>query len=255
MVAGSGRTSIRTTSSCCRREADGAGASVASRGRVGATTCRSRCLPAFVPRQEWLLEPGDMLYLPPGWGHEGTAVGACITCSIGFRAPRSLGLAAETLQRLGEAAAEEGETGNFGKLYADAGQPPTTNPARIPAALQHFADAAIEAALRAPRDRHRALGEVMSEPKPGTWFERVEAASPAGDVVLDRRTRMLYDDDHIFINGEAFRAGGSDAKLMRRLADERHLSDADGRRLGADARQLLARWVEAGWCKNRRSDA
>ena len=34
---------------------------------------------------------------------------------------------------------------------------------------------------------------------------------------LDRRTRMLYDDRFVFINGESFRAGGRDAKLMHRL--------------------------------------
>jgi len=41
----------------------------------------------FRPTDEVVLEPGDMLYLPPGVAHEGTAVGECITYSIGFRAP------------------------------------------------------------------------------------------------------------------------------------------------------------------------
>ncbi len=46
-----------------------------------------RILGNFTPRQEWLLQPGDMLYLPPGVAHHGIAVGDSITCSIGFRAP------------------------------------------------------------------------------------------------------------------------------------------------------------------------
>jgi 50S ribosomal protein L16 3-hydroxylase len=223
-------------------------------GRVARPRLRAdvplKMLARFEPRHDWLLEPGDMLYLPPGWGHEGTAVGACITCSIGFRSPTAGGLAAETLQRLAEAA-QEGK--GSGKLYADADQAATARPAQIPRALQRFGDAAIDAALRDRRRRRRALGEVLSEPKPGTWFTRVAAGAIVDGVVLDRRTRMLYDEDHVFINGDSFRAAGSDAKLMRRLADERCLVAAEVRRLGAAARGLLARWAEAGWCMNRGS--
>jgi 50S ribosomal protein L16 3-hydroxylase len=46
-----------------------------------------RILREFEPEQEWLLEPGDMLYLPPGVAHHGVAVGECMTLSVGFRAP------------------------------------------------------------------------------------------------------------------------------------------------------------------------
>src|SRR5205085_5385100 len=60
-------------------------------GRVGDARQRAgmplRTLAGFTPSDEWLLGPGDMLYLPPGWGHDGVAVGECITASIGFRAP------------------------------------------------------------------------------------------------------------------------------------------------------------------------
>jgi 50S ribosomal protein L16 3-hydroxylase len=227
-------------------------------GRVARPRLRSdvplKMLAGFVPRHEWLLEPGDMLYLPPGWGHEGTAIGPCITCSIGFRAPEATALAGETLQRLFEAAVEEGEARDRrGKLYADADQPATDRPAFIPVPLQRFCDAAIETLLCDTRRRRRALGEVLSEPKPGTWFDRGEAAAIDAAVVLDRRTRMLYDEDHVFVNGESYRAGGTDAKLMHRLADERCLAAADVRRLGRDAREVLARWAEAGWCMNRGS--
>jgi 50S ribosomal protein L16 3-hydroxylase len=227
-------------------------------GRVARPILRTdvplKMLARFKPRHDWLLDPGDMLYLPPGWGHEGTAIGHCITCSIGFRAPEAMALASETLQRLAEAAGEAKEgRKDSGRLYADADQPATDRPAQIPRALQRFGDAAIEDALRDRRGRRRALGEVLSEPKPGTWFARDDAVADADGVVLDRRTRMLYDEDHIFVNGESFRAGGMDAKLMRRLADQRRLDAAEVRRLGNDARELLVRWTESGWCRNRGS--
>ena len=41
----------------------------------------------FQATEEWVLEPGDMLYLPPGLAHHGVAMGDCMTLSIGFRAP------------------------------------------------------------------------------------------------------------------------------------------------------------------------
>jgi 50S ribosomal protein L16 3-hydroxylase len=67
-------------------------------------------------------------------------------------------------------------------------------------------------------------------------------------VALARRTRMLYDDRFVFVNGESYRAGGRDATLMRQLADRRRL---DAKRVaGASdaARELLAEWLSAGWC-------
>ncbi|WP_442975411.1 cupin domain-containing protein, partial [Salmonella enterica] len=56
-----------------------------------------KILQRFAPRHDWLLEPGDMLYLPPGWGHDGVAEGECMTASIGFRAPARAELAREML--------------------------------------------------------------------------------------------------------------------------------------------------------------
>ena len=46
-----------------------------------------KILSRFEPDREWVLEPGDMLYLPPKWAHDGVALGPCMTYSVGFRAP------------------------------------------------------------------------------------------------------------------------------------------------------------------------
>ena len=214
-----------------------------------------KMLDGFVPTHEWLLEPGDMLYLPPGWGHEGVAVGPCITCSIGFRAPDEASLAAAVLQRVADTLEDEiaeraGEAGERPRLYADPAQDATRHPARIPQALEQFAGTAVARALADADARRLALGEILSEPKAGVWFDRGDADLAASAVTLDRRTRMLYDDRHVFINGEAFRSGGSDATLMRRLADRRRLDAARVARLSVEARALLQRWCDAGWCRS-----
>ena len=202
-----------------------------------------KILAAFEPEQEWLLEPGDMLYLPPGWGHDGVAEGECLTASIGFRAAGREQLGREVLQR----ALDGGEMIDNDALYRDPKQPATDAPGRIPAALQAFAADAVARTLAAPRWLGCALGEVLSEPKPGVWFETATMLIGLGGVVLDRRSRMLYDDWHVFINGESFQAAGRDATLMRRLADQRLLSARERAALSLPARELLDDWIAAGW--------
>ena len=97
-----------------------------------------------------------------------------------------------------------------------------------------------------------ALGEVLSEPKPRVWFDEGDEASLSTDVRLDRRSRMLYDDKRIYLNGESYLASGHDARAMRRLADRRRLAASAVRRLSADARELLGEWSRAGWLHDER---
>jgi 50S ribosomal protein L16 3-hydroxylase len=65
---------------------------------------------------------------------------------------------------------------------------------------------------------------------------------------------MLYDDRHVFINGESYRAGGRDAALMRRLADRRCLDGEALAQLSPEAGELLAQWRAAGWCSDLKAD-
>ena len=205
----------------------------------------------FDPTQEWLLEAGDMLYLPPGWGHDGVADGAdCMTCSVGFRAPAAGELARDLLMRL----ADEGDgqsdvlTPAAAALYRDPKQPATTIPAFLPEGLVAFARAALERQLADPDALARVFGEMLTEPKARVWFDRGAPRRP-GAVRLDARTRMLYDGRHVFINGEALRAAGRDAVLMRRLADTRTLGAVDCARLSPPAAALLDEWAAAGWVR------
>ncbi len=202
-----------------------------------------KILANFEPEMEWLLEPGDMLYLPPRWAHDGVAEGACMTASIGFRAVGRGEVAREVLQRFVDAA--DAPTGEA--LYRDPAQPATPTPGLVPPALHDFAQDAIARLLDDPKALHRAVGEWLSEPKPQVWFDAGAGLPNGSSVALDRRTRMLYDAHHVFINGESFRAAGRDATLMRRLADERVLSALERRRLSSGAAQLLDDWAHAGW--------
>jgi len=202
-----------------------------------------RILEHFEPTEDWVLGPGDMLYVPPRWGHDGVAEDACMTCSIGYRTPVGTELARELLQRV------------LDDVEPDAGEPhfrdppgsATLTPGRMPVALDTFARKAVERLLRDPSQVARALGEVMTEPKPIVWFDAGAERSGTAGLRLDRRTRMMYDDRHVFINGESFRAAGRDARLMRDLADARRLSAAQCARLSGDAQAVVADWVAQGW--------
>ena len=204
-----------------------------------------KVLAQFEPEQEFVLEPGDMLYLPPRYAHDGVAHGECMTYSIGFRAPSAGELAREVLAGLAEQAVDE--VGDA--LYRDPSQLAVAQSAAIPDAMVDFAQAALTKALRDPLALRRALGEYLSEPKPNVWFEAADSGAGTlhGPVQLDRRTRMVYDARHIFINGESFLASGRDAKWMRVLADQRALNAAQVKQLSAGARELLLDWCEAGW--------
>ncbi len=233
-----------------------------------------KILQNFEPDEEFVLEAGDMLYLPPSYAHEGVAEASvdadgkgmdCMTYSIGFRAPAARELAASLLHRLAEfsedaqADADEGAQGDGRKLevkrlYRDSAQAATDTPAAIPAKLLSFATQAVLDALKDPLALACVLGESMTEPKSSTYFEPPtyslsfnSSDVPQPAIRLDRRSRMMYDKHHVFINGESYRARGADATLMRRLADCRELSSKELRASSAQARDLLGDWHSAGW--------
>jgi 50S ribosomal protein L16 3-hydroxylase len=205
-----------------------------------------KILSHFEPEEEFVLEPGDMLYLPPKWAHDGIAEGECMTYSIGFRSPAREELARELLLRM----SDEPDEPEAPVVYRDADQPAVVAPGEIPAALHDFARAALQRALAEPLALERALGEYLTEPKSNVWFEHGDENGMFESVALDRRTRMLYDARHIFINGESYLAAGKDAVLMRKLADARGLSRSDLARASDDALELLSSWFDAGWVRS-----
>jgi 50S ribosomal protein L16 3-hydroxylase len=243
-----------------------------------------KILANFAPEQEFVLEAGDMLYLPPMYAHEGVAVGECMTYSIGFRAPAELELARELLQRFaddtlededeeneddGEESEFDGENSslvgeyrtnlaikNIAKnstnkvLYKDPKQVAVDAPAMIPAALLDFAKQSVAKAMSDPDALARNLGEYLTEPKANVWFDE-----PEDDIILTRqnrvdlhaRSQMMFDARHIFLNGESWRAAGADAKLMQRLANQRFLEPKDLTKASDGAIALLQEWLDAGW--------
>jgi 50S ribosomal protein L16 3-hydroxylase len=203
-----------------------------------------KILQHFEAEEEFVLNPGDMLYLPPKYAHDGVAEGECMTWSIGFRAPQQGELARELLLGLAYEAFEGVGTG----LYSDPRQSAVDSPAALPASLAVFARQVVGQALKNPCLLDSLLGEYLTEPKSNVWFEGT-ALTPdlSTGVRLDRRSKMMYDDRHVFINGESFKVGGRDASVLRLLADDRCISALKFKSLSTDAKNVLMDWARAGW--------
>ena len=189
---------------------------------------------------EYRLGPGDMLYLPPGWKHDGVALEPCFTYSIGFRAPRGAELGAAFLDWLHE-------RGLADAAYRDPRLEPARKPAAIPRAMTAFAARVLQAIRWTPGDAARFLGEYLTEPKPHVVFRPAprRGAPARRDFRLDPKSRLLYAGRRFFINGESFVAAGRSARLLRELADRRVLG---GRKLArSPLLALILRWERMGY--------
>jgi 50S ribosomal protein L16 3-hydroxylase len=201
-----------------------------------------------------VLEPGDMLYLPPGVAHEGTAVGAeCITCSIGFRAPSYRDLADPWLDALAEHAHD------LPALRTQLGDPanrPTLHPARLPKAMIDTAHRRLKALKPARGHAVTALLALLSEPKPVVSFgaparplsiAQFRRSVMAKGLQLDLRTRLMYAAGRAGINGECLALEVAERAPIARLADRRELLPADCCRLSEAVVERLHGWYVDGW--------
>jgi 50S ribosomal protein L16 3-hydroxylase len=206
-----------------------------------------RILRSFRASREWVLEPGDMLYLPPRCAHDGVAVGPAITYSIGFRAPRAQELGTRFLEFLQDRIRLDG-------IYSDPGLKPQRSPARLPDGLLRKARQTLGRIRWGDADTVNFLGSYLSEPKDIVVFNRphrpvaesaFSAQAARRGVRLAPPTRMLFRGSTLFINGEAHPAGVAAAQLLSRLADLRSLPPL--RRINREAAGLLYRWYRAGY--------
>jgi len=225
-----------------------------------------KILSRFQAEEEYVLEPGDMLYLPPHVAHDGIALDDCMTISIGFRAPTQATLACGMLEAANDQImAALGDTGGIyaspplpgpalSATYKDPGEPATETPAALP---QRLIDATLDSIRKIRFDESLAtqfLGIWLTEPSDNALFEPgadipelANGLPPFGRITLDRCTRMMYRGRQLFINGEAATVPASAA--LRTLADARSLdcSTRPARRLKEPELEALMQWLEDGW--------
>ncbi len=190
------------------------------------------------PFGEWTCEAGDLLYLPPGWKHDGVALDACYTYSIGFRAPRGAELAAALLDLLNERGLPDA-------AYRDPGLRPVRRPAEIPQDMLRFCEQVLGRIRWGRREAAEVLGRFLTEPKPHVVFRR--SASKGTIVALDPRSQLLYKDELFFMNGERLVVQKRHAGLLRELADRRAI--ARRRLAGTPLAGLISDWLRSGYVR------
>jgi len=199
-----------------------------------------KLIAGFMAAEDVVLGPGDLLYLPPGWGHDGVALDACFTCSIGFRAPRGAELAAAFLDYLHERGLPDA-------TYRDPGLKAAKHPARIAADMTAFASGVLDRIRWGRGDAAALLGRFLTTPKDHVVFRQnpMPAKLAGKTAVLDPKTQMLYAGARFFINGESFAPRASQRRVLAELADRRQ---APGRLLArARLQELISAWRRAGY--------
>ncbi len=207
-----------------------------------------RILKHFDTQLEYVLEPGDMLYLPPHLAHWGIAVGDCMTYSIGFRAPSAQELAQQFLGYLQENIALDG-------MYGD----------RDLSLQKHAAEINDEMVARVHRMLKKIrwkkdmvgdfLGEYLSEPKPHIVFyppvaislQRFSNSIMRDGLQLDLKSQALFYGNSFFINGERLDMQPGWAPDLKTLADERYLPASALQDTDAALLAQLHQWYLAGY--------
>jgi len=219
-----------------------------------------KILKTFKHEEEWILEPGDMLYLPPHYAHEGVAVEECFTYSIGFRAPSAQEWVAEFLSDFAERLHWPGQ-------YSDPALQVSLHPGEIPQAMTAFLAQELKRLDFNRSSLQDFNGRFLTEPKPHVFFDPPE--SPLGmtqfqamakqhGVRLDPRTRLMYAEQSAWCNGQPLDISQDLWGAVVRLADQRGLTPHDiqetlDRYAETKLRKKLwgwwQEWYEDGWLR------
>ncbi len=206
-----------------------------------------RILQRFEVEQEWVLEAGDMLYLPPHCGHNGIAEDDCMTYSIGFRTPAYQELAEQFLVYLQDRICVDG-------MYADPDLKTQIHPSEIGTPMLQQVAQAIRKVQWDDEDVANFLGCYLSEPKPHIFFDtpakplsatRFAQALQTRGITLDLKTQMLCHGSTVFINGDSHPVGKGGYRALRELADTRELPA--GKKLTQETLELLYEFYLDGY--------
>lgn len=212
-----------------------------------------KLLKRFKAQESWVLEPGDLLYLPPSVAHLGEAIGKdCMTWSVGFRAPAKAELAdlvwSDHLDTVSE------------RQWSDPWLTATSRPGEIPKGLLTALTDEFMKGLPKRKAAQTAIARALSEPareaffsppkKPDSLATFQKKAARKG-LNLHPASRLLYGAGGVFVNGEPIdtQGWGQQAKCLKALADTRQLNAKQCVELAAmpAALGVLCDMYRAGW--------
>lgn len=146
-------------------------------------------LSSFTADESWLLEPGDMLYLPPGIAHHGVATENCVTCSIGFRAPSVRTMISEFSEHLANNMSTE-------LRYTDPGLEPQAHSSEITASTINTIKNLLKEHLTTSDDQvQRWFGEYMTQYRSDTQIIEPDSSIQSYqqfETLLKRKTHLHH---------------------------------------------------------------
>ena len=206
-----------------------------------------KILSRFDCEQEWILEPGDMLYLPPGYAHNGVAEDECITYSIGFRSASYQELITHFLFYLQDNIEVSG-------IYSDPDISLQFHPARINSTMLHQVKIILNKIKWGDKDIKHFLGIYLTEPKSHIFFKRTADPMTQNKFMLhiekkglelNLKSRMLCMEKTIYLNGYVHRINTNTYPLLEKFADHQTLSKI--KNLDNETVTLLYQWYLDGY--------
>ncbi|MFV9681383.1 JmjC domain-containing protein [Pseudomonas sp. NY15367] len=212
-----------------------------------------KILAEFEPTDEWVLEPGDMLYLPPRLAHNGIAEDDCMTYSVGFRAPSAAEVLTHFTDFLGQFLPDE-------ERYSDADIQPSEDPNQI----QRDALERLKALLNEHMSDERLLmtwfGQFMTEPKYPELVAGIEieeedflgALEDGAILIRNPSARMAWsevgEDLVLFASGQSRLVSASLRELLKLIcsADALHVENLGAWLADDEGRTLLWELVKQG---------
>ncbi len=212
-----------------------------------------RILAEFEESAEWVLEPGDMLYLPPRLAHFGIAEDDCMTYSVGFRAPSAAEVLTHFTDFLSQYLTDE-------ERYTDADAQPVSDPHQI----QSDALDRLKSLLAEHMSDERMLltwfGQFMTEPRypelvAGEELDEQDFISHLQDgaiLVRNPSARLAWsevdDDVLLFASGQSRYLPGKLRELLKLVcaADSLHAENLGAWLADEDGRDLLCELVKQG---------
>jgi 50S ribosomal protein L16 3-hydroxylase len=194
-----------------------------------------KILTEWEPEHRWILEPGDLLYVPPRVGHSGIAVGEdCMTCSVGFRAPSHRDLLLDFPEYIGEQLTEE-------VRYADPDLVPQANPGQITPEAVKKVQKILTQYVEDQDSLAQWFGRYMTAPKyldeeteqEEHRLEDVRQHLAAGGTLIRNEGSRFAFQEHgkglwLFVDGRQYTCGEAVTDLVKTLCAERTFSNICG---------------------------
>jgi 50S ribosomal protein L16 3-hydroxylase len=210
-----------------------------------------KILAEFAPTHDWVLDPGDVLYLPPGFAHDGIAVGDCMTLSVGMRAPAIAEMLGDLVDSLVEPLSEDDR-------YTDPDLAPARDPYEIDAAALTRVERAVAALRELPNAQlhewfgryitgYRSAQTALAPPRATTESDLDAALAKGAGIVRFPWARTAWTkrarSATLYVAGSSHTCS---VALARLICEQREIAAADAVALAAADHRVLLALINAG---------